>query len=102
MEKLSSIILIITSLANCIIYFDNDEAFCGWAVACLVSLALLLSNRKADKCKQKAVEDIYNICDYLNSHEIYVRDKRCHTHRFKAHVVHRVNREDDIIIIDLI
>ena len=57
MKKLSCIILIVFSLANCIICFDNDKAFCGWAVACLVSFALLLSNSNADKCKKKAVED---------------------------------------------
>ena len=55
------------------------------------------------KIKQQDIKekDMYNICEYLNSQEVYVRDKECKTHKFKAHIVYRVDK-DDIIIIDLI
>ena len=55
------------------------------------------------KIKQRDVKekDMYDICEYLNSQEVYVRDKKCKTHNFKAHIVRRVDK-DDLIIIDLI
>jgi hypothetical protein len=56
------------------------------------------------KIKQNNIKekDMYDICEYLNSQEVYIRDKKCKTHKFKAHIVHHVDKKDDIIIIDLI
>lgn len=56
------------------------------------------------KIKQRDIKekDMYYICEYLNSQEVHVRDKKCKTHKFKAHIVHHVDKENDIIIIDLI
>lgn len=40
--------------------------------------------------------------EYLNSQEVYIRDKKCKTHKFKAHIVRHIDKKDDIIMIDLI
>lgn len=45
---------------------------------------------------------MYDICEYLNSQEVYIRDKKCEIHKFKAHVAHQIDKKNDIIIIDLI
>jgi hypothetical protein len=56
------------------------------------------------KVKQRDIKErcMYDICEYLNSQEVYIRDKKSKTHKFKAHIVHHVDKDDDIIIIDLI
>lgn len=49
-------------------------------------------------CKRKELDDI---CDYLNTKEVYIRDKDCRMVSFEAHKVHYVNQDSDKIIIDL-
>lgn len=56
------------------------------------------------KIKQSNIKekDMYDICEYLNSQKVYIRDKKCKTYKFKAHIVRRVDKKDDIIMIDLV
>lgn len=49
-------------------------------------------------CKRKELDDI---CDYLNTKEVYIRDKNCKLIPFEAHKVHYVEQDSDKIIIDL-
>lgn len=50
-------------------------------------------------CKRKELDDI---CNYLNTNNVYIRDKDCNLIPFEAHKVHYVEQDDDKIIIDLI
>lgn len=49
-------------------------------------------------CRRKELDDI---CNYLNTKEVYVRDKDCRLISFEAHKVHYVEKDCDKIIIDL-
>lgn len=42
-----------------------------------------------------------DICDYLNSGKINIRDKSCNIRNFNAHIVKYTDSNDDSIIIDL-
>ena len=48
--------------------------------------------------KEKELEDI---CNYLNTKEVYIRTKDCKLVNFYAHVVHYVQEDDDKIMIDI-
>lgn len=48
--------------------------------------------------KRKEMQDI---CDYLNSGKINIRDKSCNIRNFNAHIVKYTDSNDDSIIIDL-
>ena len=48
--------------------------------------------------KRKELEEI---CNYLNTKEVYIRTKDCKLVDFYAHVVHNVQEDDDKIIIDI-
>ena len=49
-------------------------------------------------CKRKELDDI---CNYLNTKEVYIRDKDCKLIPFEAHKVYYVDQDSDKIIIDL-
>lgn len=48
--------------------------------------------------KQKELEEI---CNYLNTKEVYIRTKDCKLVDFHAHVVHYVQEDDNKIMIDI-
>ena len=48
--------------------------------------------------KRKEMQDI---CNYLNSGKINIRDKNCNMCNFNAHIVKYTDSNDDSIIIDL-
>lgn len=49
-------------------------------------------------CKRKELDEI---CNYLNTNKVYVRNKDCKLVPFEAHKVYYVDQDSDKIIIDL-
>lgn len=56
-------------------------------------------NIKQSNIKEK---NVYEVCNYLNTHKIYIRDKDCTIHKYKTHVVsHYPEKSDYSIVIDI-
>lgn len=53
--------------------------------------------------KQQCIKEMTmrEVSNYLNSHNVIVRDKKLKTHKFRSHVVLNSDKEDSVIIIDI-
>ena len=53
--------------------------------------------------KQQCIKEMTmrEVSNYLNSHNVIVRDKKLKTHEFRSHVVLNSDKEDSVIIIDI-
>ena len=47
-------------------------------------------------------KELLDICKYLNTEKIYIRDVDCNCLEFRAHLVKYVDSNDDIIVIDIV
>lgn len=67
----------------------------------ILVVGLKIINEVCEVKRILAQKESQDICRYLNDKEVYIRDAKCNTLDFYAHVVRKQYSEHDCIVIDI-